>query len=271
MSKLSGIPETMLITLWAKAEEAKKEAPIFVDKKSLELINMIDYDFSKFKKSWLSQLGVAIRTKLIDDAVSDFISRKSEGVIINIGAGLDTRFERLNCKGLRYWYDIDLTESIAIRRRFFNESNRNKFIDKSIFDLSWIAEIEANDSPVMIIAEGVLMYFDKDRVKFILEALGENFPKAEMIIDTIPSFMAGKAKHHDSVKTLKLDNSDIIEFKWALDKPTMIEEMCSKIMLLNAWNYYDYYKKRWSWFGLINKIPWIRSRLSCRTIHFRFD
>ncbi|MGZ7118543.1 MAG: hypothetical protein ACXVH2_02455 [Methanobacterium sp.] len=45
---LKGIPETLLIPLWARAVEAKQPHPIIIDEKAIEIMEQIDYDFSKF-------------------------------------------------------------------------------------------------------------------------------------------------------------------------------------------------------------------------------
>ena len=49
--ELSGIPETLLIPLWARASEKDRKNPIITDEKAVEIISQIDYDFSKFSKT----------------------------------------------------------------------------------------------------------------------------------------------------------------------------------------------------------------------------
>lgn len=43
--KLEGVMETMLITLDARARDYRSEKSILKDKKSAEMVDMIDYDF----------------------------------------------------------------------------------------------------------------------------------------------------------------------------------------------------------------------------------
>lgn len=47
--QLDKIPETMLITLWAKAEETKQKKPLLRDETALGILSQINYDFSKLK------------------------------------------------------------------------------------------------------------------------------------------------------------------------------------------------------------------------------
>lgn len=88
-SQLSGIPETMLITLWSKAIENERTDAILKDKKASEIISKIDYDFGKFKNIKLSQVGVCVRANLIDNEAKEFLQKYPDGVVIQLGAGLD--------------------------------------------------------------------------------------------------------------------------------------------------------------------------------------
>ena len=130
---LTGVPETLLIPLWMRAAETNRMHPIMEDHKAVEMVSRIEYDFTVFEKSRLSQTGVSIRTRILDDAVKYFIMHNCNPVVINLGAGLDTRCERLPLvKGT--WYDLDLPEVIDLRRRFFSETGQYRMIPKSLFD-----------------------------------------------------------------------------------------------------------------------------------------
>ena len=78
------------------------------DEKAAEIINKIDYDFSRLKKAKFSQAGVCVRTHLIDEETRAFIEQHPNAVIIQLGTGLDARYERLGCPELTHWYDLDL-------------------------------------------------------------------------------------------------------------------------------------------------------------------
>ena len=51
---LTGVPETMLITLWAKATETQQHGGLIEDNDAVSLIKHIDFDFSNLKKENLS-------------------------------------------------------------------------------------------------------------------------------------------------------------------------------------------------------------------------
>ena len=262
--KLTGIPETLLIPLWARAVESEKPQPIFHDPKAVEMVRRIDYDFSKFEKTWMSQLGVAIRSMLLDRAVGDFVRHNPDAVVVNIGAGLDTRCERfkdnVSCR-----YDLDLPESIALRGQFLGEGENNRVIKGSAFDLSWLGQVDYKNKPLLLIAEGVLMYFDEQKVRKLFAELASKLPEFDMLFEALAPIAVGKSKHHDTVR--KLENAP--EFKWGLKESRSLESWDRKIRFLEEWNYFDYHKDRWKWLGFIARLPFLKKQASNRIVHLR--
>lgn len=68
---------------------------------------------------------MALRTRKFDQYVQDFIENNDMPVIVNLGCGLDTRFERVD-NGKTEWFDLDFLEVIDPRKQFFTESDRGK-------------------------------------------------------------------------------------------------------------------------------------------------
>lgn len=120
---LTGVPETMLQTLYARAAYSKKQDPRFYDVKSLEIASWINYDFSAAEKDTAMSSGVLARTVLLDRMVKDFIQAHPNCTIYNIAAGMDTRFWRVD-NGIIHWIDVDLPETIAVRKKFLAENDR---------------------------------------------------------------------------------------------------------------------------------------------------
>ena len=63
--KLSGVPETMLQTIYARAKESRGRGAIH-DAKAEELIEKLDYDFSLADKDAAMHSGVIARTIVLD-------------------------------------------------------------------------------------------------------------------------------------------------------------------------------------------------------------
>lgn len=119
--KLGPAQETLLIPLYGRAMEMRNRRPWMRDERAVELVDSIDYDFSKFKKG--SLIGSVLRGAIFDDWVGEFLREHPGGSVIEIGAGLNTRYERLD-NGTAKWLEIDLPDAMDLRRRFFEETER---------------------------------------------------------------------------------------------------------------------------------------------------
>ena len=114
-----GVPITMLIPLYARAAETQAPQPMIRDEDAVQMVAAIDYDYSTFADDAATLLGIAIRTQVLDEFAGEYIAQHPDACIINLGAGLDTRFSRVDNGRVR-WYDLDLPESIAIRHQFID-------------------------------------------------------------------------------------------------------------------------------------------------------
>ena len=70
---LSGVPETMLQTVYARAKESRTRGAIH-DAKAEEIISRLDYDFSLADKDAPMHSGVIARTIVLDKLVGDFLA-----------------------------------------------------------------------------------------------------------------------------------------------------------------------------------------------------
>ena len=85
---LSGVPETMLQTLYARARESQGRG-VIQDKKAEELIARLDYDFTLTEKDTAMRSGVIARTLVLDQLVGDWLRQHPRAVVVNIACGLD--------------------------------------------------------------------------------------------------------------------------------------------------------------------------------------
>ncbi len=265
IKNLNGILETLLIPLWARAVEIKQSNPIIKDYKAIEVMELIEYDFNKFDNEWATQISIAVRTEILDNATNDFINKFPDAVIINIGCGLDTRFSRIDNGKIR-WYDLDLPEPISLRRQFFKETERYKMIAQSVFDYSWIQEIQKG-TPTLIILEGLLMYFTKEEVVELLNMLIKLFEDGEMLIETIPPYLVKQSKKQDIIKKqYQID----AQFNWGLKNGKELEKINPQIKFIEEWHYFDYHRDRWKSIRWLSLIPQFKTRFGNRIVHIKF-
>ncbi len=212
---LDGVPETLFIPLWARAVENGKAEPLLRDPKAAEIMQRIEYDFDKFARTigvgGRSQLGCVMRGQVLDRWVARLLGAAPESAVIEIGAGLDTRFERVD-NGRLLWIDLDLPEVIDLRRTFFEEQTRRVFVAESILDDGWVERIRsvAGDRPKLFLAEGVLMYFEETEVKDIFARIADAFPGSHIAFDAVGPFIKRMQSRHDALRNMNAP------LKWAL-------------------------------------------------------
>ena len=125
----------MLLTLHARAEHTLSERPRFTDPAAVELVSRLDYDFTMAKQDRLMADGVVLRTLTLDPLVAGYLDTHPGCTVVNIACGLDTRFQRLDDERVT-WYDLDLPDVIALRRRLLEGGERHRTIAASCLSSS---------------------------------------------------------------------------------------------------------------------------------------
>ncbi len=179
--KLSGVPETMLQTVYARAKESAGRGAIR-DVKAEELIAGLDYDFSLADKDAAMHSGVIARTIVLDRLVSEWLDRNSGGVVVNIACGLDTRCYRM--RGYSHWYDLDLPEVMDVRKKLIPAGGDISQIAMSAMD-DWGGAIAPTDAPALVIIEGLTMYLCEADVKRIFAVIAGRFARATVLVETM--------------------------------------------------------------------------------------
>jgi O-methyltransferase involved in polyketide biosynthesis len=213
--QLGRVQESLLVPLYARAVETQRRHPILKDPKAVEMVAAIDWDFRRFGQRSRTA-GCALRSALFDEWVEAFLHRQPGGTVVEIGAGLNTRFERLDNGAVR-WFDLDLPDVIELRRRFFADTDRRRTVACSIVDEGWVAAVRQSPGPHYFVAETVFVYLAEQQVKAALARIASNFPEARIAFDTVgPRAIARTNEDHER---LNLD----ARFVWACPDPKAIE------------------------------------------------
>ena len=243
---LDPVQKTLLLPLWARAREAYKENPIIDDKYAGDIIGNINFDFSNIESEFaeLEQLNWVIRAYNFDNIVQTFIKDK-ESAVINLGAGLDTGFQRVD-NGNVLWVNVDLPDVSALRQKLIPDSEREITVAKSLFDFTWIDDIAryTKGRSVMLISAGVLFYFPASEVESLFRKLSVVYPSAHFVFDTMPWLLVWAANLE--IRRRKLENT-IPLFGWYLNKASRLRKWVNKLQVIEEYPMYSRIQFRDDW------------------------
>jgi len=190
---LSGVAKTLLITLYIRAVESQRPDALIKDERAEALIRQLDQEALRKTLALtddFSRVAVILKGREFDRFAQDFLRRHPDAVVVHIGCGLDTRFERVD-NGRVEWYDLDLPEVIELRRKFIgDEGERYHLLGCSVLEDAWLDTVSAQrQRPFLFLAEGVFMYFKGAQVKLLVLTLRDHFPGAELVFDAFSPIM----------------------------------------------------------------------------------
>ena len=234
LQSLGGVSETLLITLYIRARESQRPHGMIHDDQAVAMINQIDCDYSRLRMMRHDEIAVIMRMVKFDSQVRNFLERSPDAVVVHIGCGLDTRFERVD-NGSVEWFDLDMPDVMALRQKLIrNESSRYHTLATSVFEDNWLEEVSRfKPRPYLFIAEGVFPYFEEGQVKSLFLKLGDHFPGCELVCDAHTPFAIWADNLHLAHAKVKA------RLHWSIKDGKDVEEWGEGICLLDAWNYYE--------------------------------
>jgi O-methyltransferase involved in polyketide biosynthesis len=95
-----------------------------------------------------SVTDMALRAKKLDDVVRRFVTNHDNAVVLDLGAGLDSRFNRVTPPATVDWYDIDFPAVISLPRQVLPPSPAVHPVAAMLTDAGWLDEIPADRPPL---------------------------------------------------------------------------------------------------------------------------
>ena len=245
--RFGDIQETALIPLAIKASETAGPNARIRDEKAKEIIETLGVDVSKYDP-FLSHEGVVARTILYRDQIKELLKAYPNAVCINLGCGFDDKFSQVD-NGLVQWFDVDLPDQIAVRRKVYQDRDRCVMLDGDALNGDWTANIPKAEQYI-IIMEGVLEYFSKTQVKSCLNMLCDSFAHGHLLAELHSPFLEKNSKHHDAVKHTNAT------FGWGTKSGREYLDLEPRLSLVSETSYNEEMKKytfRGKLFAIIGK------------------
>jgi len=184
--ELAGVSETMLWGLHNRASEARRADGALTDPVCVRIHDAIDYDFVRHFGD--AQGSLSVRAAEIDRVIRRWLESHPDGLVVSLGEGLETQAWRVD-NGRMRWLSVDLPDAIRIREVFLQPTDRFSHMSVSAHDPAWMDAVDLS-SGVFIVAQGLLMYLEPEKVRRLLSDIADRFPGAEMVFDVVPRWFS---------------------------------------------------------------------------------
>lgn len=182
---LHGVSETALLTLHQRAAEAARSDGILDDPMAITLHDSLDYDYHHFGRT---HQATAMRSLIFDAASRDYLDSHPRATVVALAEGLQTSFWRLDNGELR-WLSVDLAPIVQLRRQLLPASDRMHHRAQSALDHSWMDDVDDTNG-VLITAEGLFQYLEREPVLELITACARRFPDGELVFDSVPRLLS---------------------------------------------------------------------------------
>ena len=193
---MNSVNKTLYIPLYGKSYVSKKG--LFLnDKKAEEIWETEGFSLKgKSKSKWLAYY-MGVRSAVFDEWLKQQMENLPDAVVIHIGCGMDSRVIRVDTESYK-WYDVDFSEVIKERKRYYAESDNYKMIAGDARDCRWLTTITENKSAIVVM-EGVSMYLTIEEMRNLSDSLCTHFEQVVLLVDCYTSFAAKMSKHRNPI------------------------------------------------------------------------
>ena len=193
---MNNINKTLYIPLYGKAYVSRKGL-FLKDKKAEEIWEAEGFALEgKSKSKWLAYY-LGIRSAVFDEWVKQQMKEIPNAAIIHIGCGMDSRSIRIGTENHK-WYDMDFSEVIEERKRYYAESDNYKMISGDARDCGWLADVKEKEAAIVVL-EGVSMYLTIEEMRKLADHLCDHFEKLVLLVDAYTSFAAKMSKQRNPI------------------------------------------------------------------------
>ena len=187
---------TLYIPLYGKAYVSRRRL-LLQDPKAEEIWEKEEFPLQgKARSKWLAY-NMAMRSVVFDRWTQQQLQTCPDAVILHVGCGMDSRCLRVEAKDCQ-WFDVDFPEVIAVRKQYFEETERYHMIGADIRQEAWLTQIPG-DRTAIIVMEGVSMYLKPEELRAVLGRWRDHFQEVRILLDSYTAFAAKATKYKNPI------------------------------------------------------------------------
>ena len=195
------VEASLYLTLCGRALDNRSPRPLLADSAADELVKTIGYDCAGQHLASNQVRDIALRSKRLDEVVARFIARHPDAVVLDLGAGLDTRFSRIEPPSTVDWYDVDLPRVIAARTEFLPARANVHPIAADLTVPEWLADIPG-DRPAIAVCDGLVAFLSQETFVSLLNRVTGHFPCGELAFNAYTRFHLWAIKHYRGTNSI---------------------------------------------------------------------
>lgn len=184
---LHGVPATALWALYHRAS-------LLADPMAERVVERLGFPLESVlgRRTAMIARSFAERARVFDREIAAYLERHPDATVVALGEGLETQSWRVD-NGRLSWLTVDLPEVVELRARVLPPDGRRRAVACSALDPRWTDHVPA-DRPVLIVAQGLLMYLRPAEVTGLIASCAERFPGGSLLFDTCPSWFTAMAR-----------------------------------------------------------------------------
>lgn len=186
---------SLFLTLCGRALDSRARHPFLGDRTADEICGRIGYDCARFPMPASSVTDIALRAKKLDGVVRRFVARQTGAVVLDLGAGLDSRMTRVAPPAGVDWYDVDYPEVIALRAEAIGQEKKAEAIAADLTEPGWLDAVPTG-RPAVVVADGLVAFLAQDAFVTLLHRLVDHFPSGEIAFNGYTRFHTWALKRY---------------------------------------------------------------------------
>jgi O-methyltransferase involved in polyketide biosynthesis len=205
--------KTLFIPLYGKAMMSREG--FIADRTAERIVAECGFDFGLVDRSRKLAIYMTMRALQFDRYAREFAKAHPDGVIIQLGVGMDSRIQRVPCTNK--WWDLDFPEVIALRKQYFPENERYRLLAAPALPADWLAQIPEGGH-ALVLAEGLSMYLSEADVRSLMDALQRHFDETLFVLDAYSRLAAKLSPLKNPVNAVRA------RIDFAMDDPQLLAE-----------------------------------------------
>lgn len=183
---------------------------------------------------------IALRARKYDRCTKQFLSEYSDGLVVSLGCGFDTRYWRISKQAWKY-VEVDIPNIIEAKKNVLGDTVTYPMISGSVLEEDWMRRIlSIQREHVLFLAEGLFMYLPKDSVINLFGRLADSFAKSKIMFEVVTEkYTKGLRKKIVESKLSARGTQAGSSYDYGIRSGKDIESYSDKIKVAEEWSYFE--------------------------------